>query len=357
MTLTAAKAAAVAHWAFDEASGDRTDSINSIVLTDTNTVTSTTGVFSNCAVFNSSNSEYFTTASSSTLQMGDVDFTIRVWVRLTTVPVAGRQFVLVCKDGIGTTGAREYALDYDRDTSRFRFVVFKATDSSVVVSANNFGAPSTATWYLVHAWHDSANDLIGISVNAGTADTQSTSGSLQSASTAAFEVGNRTTSSGGRLLDGRLDDLVVIKNYVMSADDRTDDYNSGTGVAFADWPSVTAPIISSVTLTGTSQVGNTLTATVVTDQDPVDSTAYQWQKAATDDAEPGTDISGETSQTLALTYADFGDLLDTAAYVRCQAIATKNSQSSTEVASDWQAVTAPSGNGVVVRIDQPVFIL
>lgn len=123
-------------------------------------------------------------------------------------------------------------------------------------------------------------------------------------------------------------------------------------------PSATAPTISSVTVTGTSQIGQTLTATVVTDQDPVDSTAYQWQKAATSDAEPGTDISGETSSTLALTYADFGDLLDTAAYVRCQAIATKApGGASAEVASAWQAVTAPSGSGVVVRIDQPVFIM
>lgn len=120
----------------------------------------------------------------------------------------------------------------------------------------------------------------------------------------------------------------------------------------------TAPTISSVTLSGTSQIGNTLTATVVTDQDPVDSTAYQWQKAATDDAEPGTDISGKTSNTLALTYSDFGDLLDTAAYVRCQAIATKSpGGASAEVASSWQAVTAPSGGSVVASIDQPIYIV
>lgn len=106
------------------------------------------------------------------------------------------------------------------------------------------------------------------------------------------------------------------------------------------------PTISSVTITGTSQIGQTLTATVVTDQDPVDSTTYQWQKAAADDAEPGTDISGETSSTLALSYSDFADLLDADAdsvYVRCQAIATKNSLSSDEDASDWQLVSVPSG--------------
>lgn len=119
----------------------------------------------------------------------------------------------------------------------------------------------------------------------------------------------------------------------------------------------TAPTISSVTLSGTSQIGQTLTATVVTDQDPVDSTAYQWEKASDGSGTGAADISGETSSTLALTYADFGDLLDTAAYVRCGAIATKNALPSDEAFSAWQAVTAPSGSGVVVRIDQPVFIM
>lgn len=122
----------------------------------------------------------------------------------------------------------------------------------------------------------------------------------------------------------------------------------------------TAPTISSVTLSGTSQIGNTLTATVVTDQDPVDSTAYQWQKAAQSDAEPGTDLSG-TASTLALTYADFADLLDsdpTNVYVRCQAIATKNALPSTEVPSAWQAVTVPSGSGSTPGslIDSPLII-
>lgn len=106
-----------------------------------------------------------------------------------------------------------------------------------------------------------------------------------------------------------------------------------------------APTISSVTLTGTSQIGNTLTATVVTDQDPVDSTAYQWEKASDGSGTGAADISGETSSTLALTYADFGDLLDTAAYVRCGAIATKNSLPSDEAFSAWQQVTVAAGGG------------
>lgn len=124
-------------------------------------------------------------------------------------------------------------------------------------------------------------------------------------------------------------------------------YGSGT-ILVPPSAAPSPPTITSATITGTSQVGQTLTANVVTDQDPVDSIAYQWQKAATDDAEPGTDISGETSSTLALTYAELGSLLDAGdAYVRYGAIATKNSLASDEAFSAWQQVTIPSSAGLI----------
>lgn len=110
----------------------------------------------------------------------------------------------------------------------------------------------------------------------------------------------------------------------------------------------TPPTITSATITGTSQVGQTLTAVVVTDQDPVDSIAYQWEKASDGSGTGAADISGATSSTLALTYADLGALLDAGdAYVRYGAIATKNSFSSDEDFSAWQQVTIPSGGGLV----------
>lgn len=127
------------------------------------------------------------------------------------------------------------------------------------------------------------------------------------------------------------------------------DWPTHGGVALAIAPSAaTAPTITSATITGTSQVGQTLTAVVVTDQDPVDSTAYQWEKASDGSGTGAADISGATSSTLALTYAELGSLLDAGdAYVRFGAIATKNSLPSDEDFSAWQQVTIPSGGGLV----------
>ena len=120
------------------------------------------------------------------------------------------------------------------------------------------------------------------------------------------------------------------------------------------------PTISSVTLSGTSQIGSTLTATVVTDMDPVDSTTYQWEMADDGSGTNGGNLSGETSSTLDLTYADAASRLDDPAkdvYVRCTCTATKNSLQSDPESSAWQAVTVPSGaGGGTTLIGSPLII-
>ena len=99
-----------------------------------------------------------------------------------------------------------------------------------------------------------------------------------------------------------------------------------------------APTVGEVTITGTRTIGETITANAT--PTPGDATlTYQWEKSATGSGS-GTDISGETASTLALTYADFGDILDTAAYVRCGVVATKDAVPSVETFSSWLEVSA-----------------
>lgn len=99
-----------------------------------------------------------------------------------------------------------------------------------------------------------------------------------------------------------------------------------------------APTVGEVTITGTRTIGETITANAT--PTPGDATlTYQWEKSSTGSGS-GTDISGETASTLALTYADFGDILDTAAYVRCGVVATKDAVPSVETFSSWLEVSA-----------------
>lgn len=135
--------------------------------------------------------------------------------------------------------------------------------------------------------------------------------------------------------------------------------NWGAGTLVIEPAAAANPTISSVTLSGTSQIGNTLTATVVTDQDPVDSTTYQWEMADDDSGTNGANLSGETSSTLDLTYADAASRLDDPAkdvYVRCTCTATKDSLESDPESSAWQEVTVASGGGGGSVIGSPCIV-
>lgn len=230
--LPAAAGAAVAHWSMDEASGSRSDSVGSQTLTDNNTVLGGTGKFNNGADFERDTTEYLSRASSSTLQMGDVDFTIRAWVKLETLPPTGVDYMVVAKDVNTPANSRDYTLDISRTTYNPRFYVNGGGGGLVASWGSGL---STGTWYLIHAWHDASANELGISVNAGTPVTATTGGTAPETSAAEFRIGARAYAGAQGYFDGVIDDVVILKGHVMTSAERTADYNSGTGVAFSDW--------------------------------------------------------------------------------------------------------------------------
>jgi hypothetical protein len=138
---------------------------------------------------------------------------------------------------INKTGANdlEYDLRYDSAGDRFQLRVSTgaAFANLTTINANNFGSPSLATWYLLHAWHDAAANTINISVNAGTADSTAFSAAGGYDSGASFKIG--ATPDFSEYFDGLIDDALLMKNAFLDATERTEDYNAGTGVAFSDW--------------------------------------------------------------------------------------------------------------------------
>src|SRR5210317_275158 len=230
MTLAKKKPFAVAAWDLDESSGTRFDSVGSNDLTDNNTVGVTSGKFDDAADCTSANNEYLSISDNSDLSVGDNTFMLRAWVRLdnlNTQAVIGKWF--------SPTNNLEYRLWYN-ETPVDRFVFSVSSDGSSSTTnqrANNFGAPSTGEWYLLHAWHDHSSDEIGISVNGGTANTKSYSGGVYDGG-AEFCVA--AESNGVNALDGRIDDVVVLKGAYLDSTERSEDWNRGDGIAFADWP-------------------------------------------------------------------------------------------------------------------------
>lgn len=208
----------ISYWKLDEASGTRVDSEPTGTpqdLTDNGTTGSNPGIIDDAGQFTAANNEFLSRADSADLSVGDIDFTVAAWVYLDTKPSPGN---------IISKGASVYRIRYfGGATDRFQWIVGV---SAAQADANNFGSPSTATWYLIIAWHDAANNQIGISVNNGTPNTAALVGGATD-TTADFNIGSLDSSTSGEW-DGRIDEVGFWKK-VLSADERTELYNAGVG--------------------------------------------------------------------------------------------------------------------------------
>lgn len=218
----------IAYYSLDEASGNAIDAHGSNDLTETGgTIASTTGKVGNCRDFEADDTEQFELADNAALSTGDIDFTIACWVKVEAG--SGTVFPVAVSKHSATAAQREYLLYFDTTANRFALAVYVST-SQIDVVANNFGAVSQDTWYHLVAWHDSVNDLIGISVNAGTADTTLHSGGVNDGN-AAFQIG--AASAASLHWDGLIDEVGFWKRK-LTAEEITWLYNGGAGRSYAD---------------------------------------------------------------------------------------------------------------------------
>lgn len=234
----------ISAWELNEASGNAVDSHGSNTLTETSgTIGASTGPGGSGGSrdFEQGDTEYFTIADNTDLSTGDIDFTIEAWVNaesLTSNPV------IASKGWTSSIDANaEWALFYSNATSRFRFDKAAST-TAVNVVANNFGAPSTGTWYHILAWHDAANNQIGICVNDGTPNTTSTSTGVND--------GNRAFVIGASILQSLYWDGLISKvrfwKRILTSGERTQLYNSGSGLAYSSFGGGTFTASAAVTI-------------------------------------------------------------------------------------------------------------
>ena len=221
----------IAYWKLDEASGNRADSKGSNTLTDTNTVTSTTGKQSNAAVFTKANSEYLTVADNSSLSVGDIDFYFSCWI-YPTLNDASDQYIAAKG---GSSGNRAWELRIDWVNARLRFSVYNPSDTATTVNSAN-SSIAVNTWYFVECWHDSVGNVIGVSINNGTAVTAAHTTGVKD-DTGPFQLGARNASG---FYQGNIDEFGFWK-YMPSSGDRTFLFNSGAGRTYAnvaDWTTI-----------------------------------------------------------------------------------------------------------------------
>ena len=98
-----------AYWKLNEVGGTRIDSFDGVNLTDVNTVTSTGGIVSGAGFFVEANSEYLLSVNSSTIQTGDIDFSLAGWFLLTTT---GERTLVSKRGGINSLNLRRCLISW-----------------------------------------------------------------------------------------------------------------------------------------------------------------------------------------------------------------------------------------------------
>ncbi len=211
---------------------DVNDSVGSNNLTNTGTVTFVAGKILNGANF--AGAMYLTHANNASLQNGGASFWFGCWVNFITVPTMSNGATMISKWDI-TGSQREYTLlcENTAGSPLFKFGVSSDGTASQFVVANNFGAPTTATWYRVDGWLNASNNTLNVSVN-NTAETPVSYSSGVLSGTSPFYMGTLNENPTGYRLNGILDEVNFHKR-APSSGDLTLVYNGGAGLPLSSY--------------------------------------------------------------------------------------------------------------------------
>ena len=210
----------VSWWALD---GNGNDSHGTNTLTANGSPTYTTGKVGQAASLVAASSQYFSRASNSTLQTGNINWAICAWVKLASKPAADMHIA----SKFGITANREFLLRWTV-SDRFQIVWFRdAAGTATSLSASSFAAPTIGVWYFVQAWHDLTAGTLNICINNGTVDSVACIGG--NAATGDFTIGARADVAA--FWDGQLDNVAIWKR-LLTTTEKTELYNAGAGIAY-----------------------------------------------------------------------------------------------------------------------------
>lgn len=216
----------------EETSGNAIGSIASSAAVETGgPIASTTGKVNLCRDLERDNTQYFTIADNALFSLGtDTAMALAGWIKLETK--TGNNHPIASKYNSGAGNSREYALDFDVASDRFRFFISADNSTVHVATANGFGSPSLATWYFVIGWHDPAADKIYVSVNNQATPDETAHSTGTRDGTAAFEIGTANFAAR-HVTDGLIDQVLFYKGGFPDAADIKALYNNGNGLSLA----------------------------------------------------------------------------------------------------------------------------
>jgi hypothetical protein len=201
------------YWKMDETSDgsgavQRNDTISTMHLTDTNTCPSVAGIIGNGAQFVIANSERLGGAHGG---LGNFDFTIAGWYYADAS--VGNQSILGSSNG-------KLWLRLQADNK----IVLRLNDGTDH-ECGPAAAPSLAAWHYFVAWYDATLDKQFLQIDNGTAAEVANTGGV---SAGAFTLQFASHAGALFFFGGRIDE-VGYWTRVLTADERTELYNSGVG--------------------------------------------------------------------------------------------------------------------------------
>lgn len=215
-----------AYWGLDESSGNAADSVGSSTLTNTNSITYTTGLVNNAASLASASSQYYTTADSAALS-----------------PTGNASWSFWIKPGPTSIGSVADPVVFHKATaSNYSYYIQITTTSLTLAASSNgtsFGSATvtldtmvlTGTWYHLVVLYNAASGKIQVyqnGVSKGTA-----TGTLPTAifdGTAPLEIG-RYGLGASNYYNGMLDEIALYSREVTYGD-VLDLYNGGYGIPY-----------------------------------------------------------------------------------------------------------------------------
>lgn len=205
-------------WEFDETSGNATGAHAGHVLSDINTVGTTTGVNGNARLFATSANECFSLADHADFSLGaDQSFTWAFRAKLTSTGIQPQ----VIHKASGTSSASS---EYRVRVLTGGEIRLNIGDGSTTVTVTSTEVLNTSAFRDVRVWYDSVAQQAGVQIDvttkvtgAWTNGTQDTAGSLV--------IGARSDLAA--TYDGALDGLVFWKSAI--SDTEWNNYRASTG--------------------------------------------------------------------------------------------------------------------------------
>lgn len=257
----------ISYWPLDEASGSAIDAHSTHDLTETSgtiAASSGPGNITGSRDFERGDTELFEVADHADLSTGNIDFTLCAWVNIESKNSGDAAGILQKADADDL----EFDLNYNDALNAFQWRVSSGNGFANLTGVTSTSA-SNGTWYFVVAWHDSVNNVIGISVNNATPVTAGyTHGSYDSA--APFRIGGY--SDYNQYWDGLIAGVGFWKR-VLTASERRALYNNGSGITYSQL--VASPFVRTVTVKSSGGDYTSLAAAEAGEQG--DLTSLDWQ--------------------------------------------------------------------------------